>query len=126
MDAPDSRRIAWKGLQSRFAIGAAFLTSSILALGVVPAHASVDLTCGLRASGCYGHNGGTSIYVGPVGTYKVRGAIRDHWGARGWENSSLGFPYSNEFCGLRSGVVAPGSSGVNQSCTGVHRRLPAS
>jgi uncharacterized protein with LGFP repeats len=54
-------------------------------------------------------NNFTSIYYSPGnGTWEVRGAIRDRWGALGWENSYLGFPRSGEYAtptGMRSDFV---------------------
>jgi L,D-peptidoglycan transpeptidase YkuD (ErfK/YbiS/YcfS/YnhG family) len=41
---------------------------------------------------------GGSIYWSPAsGAHSIGGAIRDRWGALGWENSALGFPTSNEY-----------------------------
>jgi uncharacterized protein with LGFP repeats len=38
-----------------------------------------------------------AIYWTPAtGAHEVRGAIWEHWGALGWENSFLGFPTTNE------------------------------
>ncbi|PPK97766.1 SpoIID/LytB domain protein [Kineococcus xinjiangensis] len=45
-----------------------------------------------------------SVYWSPAsGAASVRGAIRDKWGAMGWENSLLRFPTSDEF-GVRGGA----------------------
>jgi hypothetical protein len=39
-----------------------------------------------------------SIYWSPgTGAHSIAGAIRDFWGRRGWENSSLGFPTTDAF-----------------------------
>lgn len=61
--------------------------------------------CGLRNSGCYQHlTNSVSAYFSPQhGAQIVQGRIRDKWSSMGWENSSLGYPASWEFCGLRSG-----------------------
>jgi hypothetical protein len=45
----------------------------------------------------------TSIYwSAATGAHVVRGVIRTKWAATGWENN-LGYPVSDEFCGLRGG-----------------------
>lgn len=88
--------------------GAGFVVAIALSvicatMAPIPSAQAMSLYCGLRANGCYAHNGIISIYAGPMGTFKIKGAIRDRWGAMGWENSILGYPVSNEFCGLRNG-----------------------
>ncbi|WP_432546381.1 N-acetylmuramoyl-L-alanine amidase [Kineococcus sp. SYSU DK004] len=49
---------------------------------------------------------GGSVYWSPrTGAHVVKGAIRDAWGARGWEAGRLGYPTSDEFAvdgGLRT------------------------
>ncbi|GAC1649049.1 MAG: N-acetylmuramoyl-L-alanine amidase [Mycobacterium sp.] len=48
--------------------------------------------------GRYNHFQNGSVYWSPSsGSYEVHGAIRDRWASLGWENSSLGFPISDEF-----------------------------
>lgn len=48
--------------------------------------------------GRYNHFQGGSIYWSPgTGANEVHGLIRDEWGRRGWERSSLGYPTSDEF-----------------------------
>lgn len=61
--------------------------------------------CGLKDSGCFQNYQGGSIMWSPAsGAYSVPfGAIRDYWAARGYENSGLGYPVSNQTCGLKSG-----------------------
>jgi L,D-peptidoglycan transpeptidase YkuD (ErfK/YbiS/YcfS/YnhG family) len=47
--------------------------------------------------GRYNHFQGGSVYWSPAsGAHAVYGAIRDRWGAAGWENSALGFPVDDE------------------------------
>lgn len=67
------------------------------------AETTVTFTCGLRNYGCYSHNGGVSIYVGPPGAHTIAGLIRDKYQSTGWENGFLGYPTSSEFCHLRDG-----------------------
>ncbi|GAB3622103.1 hypothetical protein GCM10027418_01850 [Mariniluteicoccus endophyticus] len=58
-----------------------------------------DEFCGLRDGGCGQHfSQAASIYWAPRvgGAFVVRGAIRDRWSARGWENSTYGYPRSDE------------------------------
>jgi uncharacterized protein with LGFP repeats len=45
-----------------------------------------------------------SIYWSPAtGAHMVTGALRDRWGALGWENGGLGYPTSDSLCGLING-----------------------
>ncbi|CCH90152.1 protein of unknown function [Modestobacter italicus] len=63
-----------------------------------------DTTCGLRDAGCFQLFQGGSVYVsaGSRATV-VTGALRDRWGASGWENGALGYPTADQVCGLRDG-----------------------
>ena len=88
-------------------------------------HPTGNDICGLVADGCFQTFAGASVYTSPVtGTHAVSGAIRDAWGARGWEKGPLGYPVedarplagggiSQRFFGgtltldAASGVVAP-------------------
>jgi len=49
--------------------------------------------------GRYNHfSKNASIYWTPgTGAWSVNGAIRNHWASLGWENSSLGYPTSDEY-----------------------------
>jgi uncharacterized protein with LGFP repeats len=59
--------------------------------------------CGLVCAGCGQHFQNGSIYWSATsGTHAVRGAIRAEYAALGWENN-LGYPTSEEFCGLVGG-----------------------
>ncbi|WP_172421791.1 glycoside hydrolase family 70 protein [Enemella evansiae] len=59
----------------------------------------VNEFCGLRDGGCGQHFQYGSIYWSPAsGSWVVKGAIRDEYAARGWENGPLGYPVSNEQC----------------------------
>ncbi|CCH86172.1 exported protein of unknown function; putative LGFP repeats [Modestobacter italicus] len=65
---------------------------------------TTDAVCGIRDGGCYQHFQGGSVYsYRYTGTWVVGGAIRDRWAAQGWENGPLGYPMSDEACGLRDG-----------------------
>jgi len=57
-----------------------------------------------RKFGRFNHFQGGSIYWSPAtGARSVHGWIRSWWGMLGWENSSMGFPMSDEF-GYKGGV----------------------
>jgi LGFP repeat/Metallo-peptidase family M12B Reprolysin-like len=63
-----------------------------------------DTACGLRDGGCLQKFQGAWLYSSAsTGAFFVRGAIRDRWAAAGWETGSLGYPTSDEVCGLRDG-----------------------
>ncbi|MDI2130250.1 PQQ-dependent sugar dehydrogenase [Yinghuangia seranimata] len=48
--------------------------------------------------GAYNHFQNGSIFWSPAtGAHMIRGGIRDKWASMGWENSSLGFPTSEEY-----------------------------
>uniref|UniRef100_UPI00049807FF Ig-like domain-containing protein n=1 Tax=Blastococcus sp. URHD0036 TaxID=1380356 RepID=UPI00049807FF len=64
----------------------------------------IDEVCGLRADGCFSHFQGGSIYSTPgTGAHVMTTAIRDAWARQGWENGRLGYPVTDEVCGLRDG-----------------------
>ena len=66
-----------------------------------------DTVCGLVAAGCAQHFQGGSLYsTGTVPARFVAGAIRDRWVAAGAQNGALGYPTTDEFCGLRGGGCA--------------------
>jgi GH25 family lysozyme M1 (1,4-beta-N-acetylmuramidase)/uncharacterized protein with LGFP repeats len=64
---------------------------------------TTDEFCGLISSGCGQHfSNYASIYWSPgTGAHYVRNAIRGKWAATGWEHN-LGYPTTDEFCGLIS------------------------
>jgi uncharacterized protein with LGFP repeats len=63
-----------------------------------------DTSCGLADGGCYQVFQGGSVYVSAGSpAHVVLGAIRVRWGATGWETGPLGYPVSDERCGLRGG-----------------------
>ncbi|MFE4227734.1 GH25 family lysozyme [Arthrobacter sp. NPDC056886] len=60
--------------------------------------------CGLTGGGCYqGFQGGTVHWSPTTGAHATWGAIRATWGALGYEKSRLGYPVTNEICGLANG-----------------------
>ena len=69
---------------------------------------ATDVVCGLRSGGCYQmYQGGAIIWSPTTGSQLSMGAIRVAWAATGFENGRLGYPTSNEVCGLRSGRCLP-------------------
>lgn len=49
--------------------------------------------------------GGTALWSSDTGAYYVKGAIRDKYRSVGWENSSIGYPVTNEHTGqVRGGA----------------------
>ena len=63
-----------------------------------------DEVCGLRNGGCYQDFQNGQVHWSPgSGAHATRGAIRDEWRATGWENGPLGYPTTDEVCGLRNG-----------------------
>ncbi|OYO17295.1 hypothetical protein CGZ93_17195 [Enemella dayhoffiae] len=65
---------------------------------------TTDENCGLKDGGCWQGFQGGSVYWAPnTGAHFIRGAIRDRYGSVGWEGGQLGFPRTDELCGLRDG-----------------------
>ncbi|CCH90115.1 Conserved protein of unknown function; putative LGFP domains [Modestobacter italicus] len=60
--------------------------------------------CGLTGGGCFQPFQGASIYYSPTaGTHAVGGAIGAKWAAQDWEKGPMGYPTSDETCGLTGG-----------------------
>ena len=65
---------------------------------------TTDEVCGLRNGGCYQNfENGSINWTSTTGAHALHGAIRDEWGRTGWENGPLGYPTTDEICGLRNG-----------------------
>lgn len=63
--------------------------------------------CDLIDGGCFEHFRNGSIYwTRGTGAHTIWGAIRDRWAGLGWERGRLGYPTSDEFCGLRDNGCA--------------------
>jgi uncharacterized protein with LGFP repeats len=62
-------------------------------------------TCGLKDQGCYQNFEKASILSSPsTGAHPVYlGPFLSAWAASGFENGSLGYPTSDQFCGTRNG-----------------------
>lgn len=62
-----------------------------------------DELCGLARGGCVQeYRGGLIYWSMDTGAHFVKGAIRGEYAETGWENG-LGYPTTDEFCGLREG-----------------------
>ncbi len=60
--------------------------------------------CGLTGGGCYQNYQGGQIHWSPTtGAQPTYGTIASAWANSGWENGTLGYPTSNEICGLTGG-----------------------
>jgi len=63
-----------------------------------------DEKCGLVRGGCYQSFQRGAIHWSPdTGAHWSRGGIRSKWGKTGWEGGVLGYPTSDEKCGLARG-----------------------
>ncbi|WP_448626990.1 hypothetical protein [Geodermatophilus sp. URMC 64] len=60
--------------------------------------------CGLRDGGCFQEFQRGAVYYAPaVGPHAVLGAIRTKWAQQVWERGPLGYPTTDEACGLAAG-----------------------
>lgn len=60
--------------------------------------------CGLQNSGCYqSFQNGSLYWSEPTGAKYIKGGIRDKWASLGYERGHLGYPTSDEICGLKNG-----------------------
>jgi uncharacterized protein with LGFP repeats len=61
-------------------------------------------TCGLKDGGCYQNFQKGQIHWAPgVGAYATRGVLASAWARTGWETGKLGYPTTNQVCGLKDG-----------------------
>ncbi len=68
--------------------------------------------CGLTGGGCYqGFQGGTIHYAPGTGAFSTTGPIRATWATLGYEKGKLGYPVTNEICGLTGGGCYQGFQG---------------
>ena len=85
--------------------------------------------CALRGGGCYQLFQGGAIYWSPAtGAHRVYGAMRDAWARKGLEGGGLGYPLTDETCGLRGGgcyQLFQGGSVYWSPATGAHPVLGA-
>lgn len=60
-----------------------------------------DTVCGLRNGGCFQHFQSGSVYSSTsTGVRLVGPAVRQRWAGTGWENGRLGYPVTDQVCGL--------------------------
>ena len=80
--------------------------------------------CGIKDRGCFQHYQRGSIYWSAAsGAHSLTGQLRTRWSQMGWENSTLGYPINEPFCGLvRSGCWQNFQGGALywQTDTGAH------
>ncbi len=63
-----------------------------------------DERCGLKDGGCYQtFQGGSIHWTRGTGAHWTRGTVRSKWSDMGWEQSLLGYPLTDERCGLKDG-----------------------
>ncbi|GAA4745677.1 hypothetical protein GCM10023328_29870 [Modestobacter marinus] len=83
-----------------------------------------DTYCGLTGGGCFQpFQGGYLYWTADTGAHLVRGGIFERWGAHGWEGGRLGYPTSDEYCGLARGgcfETFTGGSIYYTPATGAH------
>ncbi|MGY1653945.1 fibronectin type III domain-containing protein, partial [Geodermatophilus sp. SYSU D01119] len=81
-----------------------------------------DERCGLRSGGCFrAFQHGSIYWTAGTGARAVSGAIGERWAAQGWEGGALGYPVSDQGCGLaqdgcyqhfQGGTVMSGPAGA--------------
>ncbi|GAB3708020.1 hypothetical protein [Mariniluteicoccus flavus] len=68
--------------------------------------------CGLRDGGCWQQFAGGKIHWSPAtGAHFSRGSVQDRWASLDWERGFLGYPTTDENCGLRDGGCWQGFEG---------------
>jgi peptidoglycan/xylan/chitin deacetylase (PgdA/CDA1 family) len=95
-----------------------------MAAGAGLGTASSAITCGLRDGGCYQlYSGGAIIWSPATGAHISVGGIRTAWAATSYENGRLGYPTTDEVCGLRNDgcyQLYQGGAIIWSSATGAH------
>ena len=73
---------------------------------------TTPIVCGLAAGGCFqGFERGAIHWSAATGAHYSRGLIRSKWGSLGAENGFLGYPTTDEICGLAGGGCFQGFQG---------------
>lgn len=125
------RVLAWTGtrmleLSASSGIGSRWVAAGGEAVLGLPITAEA---CGLRASGCFQQFDKGYIYWAPgIGGHVVWGGILGRWKAGGAQNSLLGYPLTEETCGLTAGGCVQhfqGGSIFWSPTTGAHETLGA-
>ena len=84
---------------------------------------TMGIACGIRGGGCFQSFEHGGIYWSQAtGAKFVRGEIRQGWGRLGWETGRLGYPTSDEDCGIRGGCFQRFQGGIMywSPSTGAH------
>lgn len=85
--------VVWGGIRGRW--------DAVKAQNGVLGYPSSEETCGLPGGGCLQRFQGGSIYwSSPTGAHVIRGGIGGRWTAAGASRGMLGFPLTDEQCGL--------------------------
>ncbi len=99
--SPDTGAVnIWGGISTKYrSIGAEY--------GGILGYPTTGEVCGLRNGGCYQNFQNGSIYwAGSVGAHYIKGGIRTAWSSFSSENGRLGYPTTDEKCGLTNGGCA--------------------
>ena len=62
---------------------------------------TTEMDCGLVRGGCFQVFQHGTVYASPAGTHIAKGGLGHTWMLLGAENGSMGYPVSDEYCGLR-------------------------
>ncbi|MBN1096023.1 hypothetical protein JKP76_08275 [Blastococcus sp. TML/C7B] len=62
---------------------------------------TMEKSCALVRGGCYQVFQYGTVYESPAGTFIAKGGLGHTWMLLGAENGSMGYPTSDEYCGLR-------------------------
>lgn len=85
---------------------------------------TTDEVCGLVRGGCYQmFEGGGILWSPTAGAHVSKGAIRTKWGQTGYESGFLGYPTTDEICGLVNGgcyQMYEGGAILWSSASGAH------
>ena len=97
--------VTWTAARGAFAVLAGPFRDTWAAAGGSAGRLGLPVmavACGLRGGGCWQAFQNGSIYYSPVAGTRIvsNGAVRNRWGALGWENGRLGYPVSDTVCGL--------------------------
>ena len=98
---------------------------------------TTDTVCGLRDGGCFQHFQSGSVYSSSTtGTRLIGAAVRQRWSTTGWENGRLGYPVTDQVCGLpdagcfvhfqRGSVYVSAATGAQELVGAVRDRWAAS
>lgn len=93
----------WFGSTQSTGGGAIAARAALPDAGVI-GRATSGIICGLPERGCFRAHEAGAIYWSPAtGARLMWGGIHARWAALGWEKSRLGYPTSEQVCGLPGG-----------------------